>query len=99
MHTHIYNTRARTHAHTTAIQAVRYSQRLPFMEDAYAQDTDFFQALTCGDLNKHATAPIAFALTNQNLFRMLEANPLCVVPWWCQCVRDRVQVEEQEEWE
>ena len=46
------------------------------MEDAYAQDTDFFQILVCGDLNAHATAPVVYALTNQNLFRMLEANPL-----------------------
>jgi len=57
-------------------QAVRYSQTIVFMEDAYAQDTDFFQALVCGDLNEYATAPFVYALTNQNLFRMLEANPL-----------------------
>ena len=46
------------------------------MEDAYAQDTDFFQTLVCGDLKEYAQAPFVYALTNQNLFRMLEANPM-----------------------
>ena len=58
------------------LQAVRYSETLVFMEDAYAQDSDFFQALVCGDLKEHAKAPFVFSLTNQNLFRMLEANPV-----------------------